>query len=118
MAKSKYGNRRVKLDGYTFDSEAEARRYRELCLLQRTNPREIVDLEVHPRFKLWANGELICTYVADFSYSELNPEGGVRRIVVEDVKGVATPEFKIKAKLFESWYRFPVTVIPVKSLRK
>ena len=33
MRRSKYGNKKIQIDGYTFDSLAEGRRYRELKLL-------------------------------------------------------------------------------------
>ena len=97
---SKYGNRRVKLDGYLFDSQAEARRYGELVLLQRAG--EIHYLRVHPSYLLHAGFKVggkpyqPITYIADFEYLE-----GCKTIV-EDVKGrgVVTPVFRIKEKLF------------------
>lgn len=98
---SKYGNRKVQLDGYTFDSKAEARRYMELKL--RIAAGEIVNLMVHPRFEIIPAfvdnmGRKVrgVDYVADFEYQEM-PSGNR---VVEDVKGRATEAFKIKSKLF------------------
>ena len=52
VPRSKYGNQKVALDGHTFDSRAEARRYQELHLLLAAG--EITDLVVHPRFALYA----------------------------------------------------------------
>lgn len=96
----KYNARRVTVDGYTFDSKAEARRYNQLRLLQRAG--DIADLELQPSFELQpgftdASGkrQRAIRYVADFAYTL--PDG---RRVVEDVKGVETAVFKLKRKLF------------------
>src|SRR3990167_1086359 len=87
---SKYGNRRVTADGYTFDSQAEYARFRELRLLARAG--KIQSLQVHPRFDLSVNGVRICRYYADFGYMRGST------YVVEDVKSSATrtPVYRIK----------------------
>jgi len=94
----KYGNRRVQLDGYTFDSQAEANRYVELKLLVRGGV--ISSLRVHPPYIIqsafthkYAGKVREIRYVADFEYVEK----GVQ--VVEDVKGVRTPAYQLKRKL-------------------
>lgn len=96
---SKYHSVKVKLDGYTFDSKAEAARYGELRLLEKAG--EITELKVHPDYQLinpfqyrgkWDRGVI---YEGDFEY--LDSEGAV---VVEDVKGMMTPVFRLKYKLF------------------
>lgn len=95
---NKYHARKVKLDGITFDSQAEADRYRELRLL--ADQGYIQRLRVHPTYLLQEpfqhNGKRIQAihYEADFEYWD----GGVW--VVEDVKGYETAVFKIKRKLF------------------
>lgn len=101
---SKYGNRRCKEDGYTFDSEAERDRYREIRLL--LNAHRISEVCVHPRFPLVVNGAKIGAYVADFSYTETvnSYDGPVSTKWVEDVKGAETAVFKLKAKLFRALY--------------
>ena len=111
---SKYNARKVRLDGYTFDSEAEARRYGELKLLAQAG--EIFALEVHPRFVLldgflhWGERVRKIEYVADFAYNEVdplataNPRLPVMRRVVEDVKGVKTQVYQLKVKLFKKRY--------------
>jgi hypothetical protein len=94
--RSKYGNRKVTLAGYTFDSQAESRRY--LVLRARLAAGEIIDLEVHPGYRLEVNGVLICRYVADFAYHD--PETYAE--TVEDVKSAATrtlPVYRLKARL-------------------
>lgn len=100
---SKYRNRRCKVDGHSFDSKAEADRYRVLKDMQEHG--EITGLTLQPQFELLpsfsSRGEHFRSirYVADFSYHK----DGVH--VVEDVKGMATAVFKLKAKMFR--YRYP-----------
>lgn len=99
MAKkrTKYGARKVKCDGYTFDSQMEHFRYLELKLMLGSGT--ISDLSVHPKFMLQAGftygGKRIrpICYYADFMYTE---DG---RTIVEDVKGKATAVWKLKWKL-------------------
>ena len=99
---SKYRNKRVTLDGYTFDSKAEARRYQELRLLHQAG--EIRKLRTHPRYTLLDPFECkgvryrSIVYEGDFEYIE----NGVQ--VVEDVKGKATAVFVLKKKLFLKRY--------------
>lgn len=98
MKPSKYGNRKTTVDGISFASAKEARRYADLKLLERVG--EIEHLQLQPRFPLKVDGKLVCTYVADFQYVAK----GRAIATVEDVKGVQTEAFKIKRKLFEALY--------------
>lgn len=66
VSTSKMHNIRTRIDGYTFDSLSEARRYGELKIEALAG--SITDLQVHPRFGLDVNGVHICDYEADFSY--------------------------------------------------
>ena len=99
---SKYNNKKTQIDMYVFDSVAEAKRYKELKLLERAG--EISNLELQPRFILQdsfkKNGRTYrkIEYVADFKYIENG------KTIVEDVKGLQTDVFKIKHKLFEKKY--------------
>jgi hypothetical protein len=102
--RNKYGNRKVFLYGFHFDSQAEANRYGELRLLEQAG--EITDLVVHPRYLLQegftnAEGRRVYPihYIADFEYIE----DGKR--IVEDVKGHQTAVFRLKRKLFEYRYQ-------------
>lgn len=95
---NKYHARRVKRDGMTFDSAAEYDRWRELLLMQRAGA--ITGLVRQVRFELIpsqrVDGKLVergVSYIADFAYHR---DG---ELVVEDVKGVRTPEYIIKRKL-------------------
>jgi hypothetical protein len=107
---SKYHNRRVSLDGYTFDSAAEARRYQELRLMEAAG--ELRDIEVHPRFRVEVMGcdgkaHHICDYVSDFRYWDCRGH----RFVVEDVKGVRTQAYILKRKLVEALYGWTITEV-------
>lgn len=102
--KSKYNARKKELDGHVFDSTAEARRYTQLKEEQRLGL--ISALELQPRFLLQEgfrdeSGKWVrkIEYVADFRYLR----GGAE--IVEDAKGMATPLFTLKLKLFRAKFR-------------
>ncbi|MCL1994654.1 MAG: DUF1064 domain-containing protein, partial [Defluviitaleaceae bacterium] len=82
MKYNKYGNKKTQIDGYTFDSKAEAARYQELKLLQASG--DIKELELQPEFTLIPaqkiNSKLqgkiterAVKYKADFAYKQLVP---------------------------------------------
>lgn len=98
---SKYHNEPTMVGDERLDSKREARRYEALKLLERAG--EISNLKRQVRFRLEVNGHLICNYVADFTYTE----GG--DFVVEDVKGVRTPVYKIKRALMLAVHGIKVT---------
>ena len=106
---SKYRNKKIKIDGYTFDSLKEGRRYEELKLLRDQG--KIKELKVHPRYPLLSmNGDHICTYVGDFEYEVDGPstKNGIKWIkVTEDVKSPITRKcavYRIKKKWFKADY--------------
>lgn len=92
VPRNKFGAKRTELDGIVFDSKGEAQRWAELCLLERMG--QISDLKRQVPVTLTAHGYPICRMVLDFQYVE----NGLA--VAEDFKGWATPEWKLKAKLF------------------
>lgn len=94
---TKYGAKKTEVDGFVFDSKAEANRYSELVLAERAG--EISNLVVQPMFPLIVNDKKIGKYIADFQYTDRD---GNR--VVEDVKGVSTPVYRLKKKLVEAIY--------------
>ena len=109
--RSKYGNTRTVVDGISFASKAEAKRYGELKLLERAG--EIVHLRLQPEFKLWGRGgTVICKYRADFAYMTIGIDGMMQSETVEDVKGVRTPVYRLKAKMFQDCYGFAITEVP------
>lgn len=98
--KRKYGNRKVALDGHTFDSKLEAARYQQLKLLERAG--KITGLELQPRFELIpkqrrddGKPERACEYVADFRYTDAS----TGQTVIEDAKGMRTRDYIVKRKL-------------------
>ncbi len=96
MNKNKYRAVKTEVDGIVFDSKREAARYMELMLLERAG--EISHLELQPKYDCIINGKKICTYKADFRY--FTKLGNI----VEDVKGVKTPIYRLKKKLVEALY--------------
>lgn len=92
-ARNKYRNVKTVVDGITFDSKKEAKRYGELKLLEKAG--EITDLELQPEYPLNVNGKTVAKYRGDFRY--FDRRNGV--VVHEDVKGVQTPVFRLKKKI-------------------
>lgn len=99
---NKYKNKPTVVDGIRFASKAEARRWGELRLLERA--KKISGLRRQPSFALVVAGQKIALYVGDFSYFEPSPRLGDVIPVCEDVKGMETRVFKLKAKLFRALY--------------
>lgn len=91
----KYHAQRTIVGEHSFASKAEATRYAELKMLERAG--EIRDLVLQPRYDLIVAGQKICVYVADFAYTDRD---GTPRII--DVKGVKTPVYALKRKLFHA----------------
>lgn len=94
----KYQSKKTVVDGITFDSAKEAKRYAELRLLQRAG--QIFELQRQVPYvlvpKQVIDGKTVerpVVYKADFVYTENGSE------VVEDVKGLRTKEYIIKRKL-------------------
>jgi len=81
------------IDGHRFPSLAEGRRYKELKLLEQAGM--IYGLKLQSPFPVIVIDKYICTYLADFDYYN-----GAGR-VIEDVKGVKTPVYKLKKKLVD-----------------
>lgn len=107
----KYNAVKTEVDGIIFDSKKEAAEYQTLKLLERVGA--ITDLQLQPTFELQAayvdsNGkrQRAIVYKADFAYTQ---EG--RRVIV-DVKGMKTPVFRIKEKMFRE--RFPELQLVIK----
>lgn len=106
----KYHAQPTIVDGIKFASKAEAKRYSELKLLERA--KEIGGLCCQPRYTIVVNGKKVCDYIADFSYHD------GKKYVVEDVKGVRTPLFVLKKKLFEITHGIEITEISKSRSRK
>jgi len=103
VSRSKYGNRKTVVDGIEFDSAAEARRWTDLRVLERVGL--VRDIRRQVVFPLCVNGVEVCKYEADFIYDEIAARG----IVIEDVKGIQTAVFRLKAR-FMAALGTPVTI--------
>lgn len=94
---SKYHAKKTVVDGIEFDSAKEAKRYLMLRAMEEDGKiqglRLQVPFELVPSFECDGVKYRGMKYVADFVYYRDGKQ------VVEDVKGVKTPEYKMKKKL-------------------
>lgn len=97
---SKYNAKKVVIDDITFDSTFEGKRYLALKLKQRIG--DISDLTLQVPFKIVVNNAHICSYIADFVYVEHDMK------IVEDAKGVKTPEYQLKKKLMKAVFNIDI----------
>ena len=102
--RGKYNAKKTEVDGRVFDSRAEARRYSELCLMEKAG--EIKDIECQPLYQVWIADKHICNYFADFKY--WTKDGAM---IVEDVKGMKTPVYRLKKKMVEAQHNITITEI-------
>jgi hypothetical protein len=95
---SKYKAIRTEVDGITFSSKKESKRYADLKLLEKAG--KIKNLHLQPVIPLPVKEEMICRYVADFGYwdNEKNVD------ILEDCKGCKTPVYRLKKKLVKAIY--------------
>lgn len=102
---NKYNAQKTVVDGITFDSLAESRRYQYLKTWSGSG--EITSLTCHPRWELCVNGKKISRYTADFSYIL---DG---KLVVEDVKSspTRTRDYIIRKKLMDAIYNIQITEV-------
>ena len=108
---TKYHNRKVQIEGITFDSKKEAQRYCELRLLEKRG--EITQLCRQVPFslipaELGADRKKLreIVYIADFVYT--TKRDGVSQQHVEDVKGVKTDVYQLKKRLM--WHLWGINV--------
>ena len=101
---SKYHATKTVIDGITFDSKKEAKRYAELKLLERAGKiRDLqrqVRVELVPPFNCDGKHFRGIYYVVDFTYTDADGN-----IVWEDVKGMKTSVYLIKRKLVAYRYQ-------------
>jgi hypothetical protein len=114
--RSKYGNKPVAVDGYRIDSGREARRWRELQLMEING--KIHDLVRQPKYIL-APGVMIAgegrkrpamRYRADFAYVEV----ATGHRIVEDVKSAPTAakaDFRMRQHLMKSVHGIDVRIV-------
>ncbi len=101
--KNKYNAKKITYDGETFDSAKEAKRWSELRLMEAagliTGLRRQVPFCLVPAQKGGIRSEKAVYYKADFVYMSRDLLG--EEMIIEDVKGFRTPEYKIKRKLMK-----------------
>lgn len=98
-------------------SEAEAVRYEQL--LDMTERGLVTKLECQPRYQCTINGWKICDYIADFRFTwhgapppdVIWPHDPRGYEVVEEVKGMETPEWKLKCRLVRALHGIEIRVI-------
>ena len=95
---SKYGNKKVEINGIQFDSKREARRYLDLRAMEIAGQIQNLQLQVKytliPRQRI--DGKVVereVNYVADFVYEQNG------KTVVEDSKGHRTKDYILKRKM-------------------
>lgn len=98
--KSKYGNKKVLVDGIEFDSQKEAFRYQHLKILLSAGL--ISDLRLQVPYELNPGGTHSLKYVADFVYWQEGKE------VVEDSKGYRTKEYRKKRRLMKKVHNITI----------
>lgn len=105
---SKYKAEKIVVDGYKFDSKIEAKYYEYLKELKAKglilNFELQPEFELQPNFESWGKKHKKIMYRADFLVYGL-----FHLDKVIDIKGMATPEAKLKRKLFN--YKYPNYVL-------
>jgi len=105
---SKKAKEKRTLNGYTFDSDIEYKFY--VFTLSQQEEGLIKEIIVQPKFELQPKYEKMgkkvrcIQYIADFQIEYANGD-----IVIFDVKGMVTPEFKLKRKIWD--YIFPDKIL-------
>lgn len=98
LQKSKWGRaKKTVYDGVKYDSKFEASYARELGLRQKAG--EIIEFETHKRIPLIVNGYHVADYYIDFVV--YHADGDIEYI---ETKGVKTPVWVLKWKIFEATY--------------
>ena len=104
---SRYGVKRIEIEGVVFDSADEGRRYQ--MLLQEERLGRIRDIRRQVPYRFEEKGRLCFTYRSDFNYIVV--ETGEE--IVEDVKGVRTEIYKLKKKLIEARFGIVISEWPI-----
>lgn len=107
--KNKYGAKKagsLLFEGRMFDSKAERDRAEQLKVMEKDG--DIQDLELQPQTSL-SRAEI--GYKPDFAYVE----NGVQ--IYEDVKGVETEGFRLKARLWKKYGFGPLRITKRKGVK-
>ncbi|WP_443660668.1 DUF1064 domain-containing protein [Clostridium algidicarnis] len=104
MKKSKYGAKKITIDGITFDSKDEARYYEYLKKLKIEG--KIINFELQPKYELQPGFKKMSktyraiTYSPDFLIYHLDD---TEELI--DVKGMSTQQGEMRKKMFD--YKYP-----------
>ena len=109
--RSKYGNRKIMLDGILFDSIAEMNRWAKLRQWEMAGAiselKRQVPYLVCPPVRLCEEDRASgIKYVVDFQYNHTT-DG----LVLEDVKGIDTPISRLKRRLIKHQYGLDVRIV-------
>lgn len=106
-AVSKYRAKKTEYNGEIYDSKAEARFAATLELMKKAKgDAKMVAIQRQYVFQIELNGKKICKYIADFACTFADG-----RQLFYDVKGFATPVYKLKKKLVEAQYGIQIIEI-------
>lgn len=104
MVKSKYGAKKITIDGIVFDSKDEGKYYEYLKKLKAQG--KILNFELQPKYELIPSFKKnrksyrAMTYTPDFLIYHLD---GTEELI--DVKGMSTQQGEMRRKLFD--YKYP-----------
>lgn len=103
MAKNKYKNKEIVFDWIKFDSQIEMKYYQYLLSVFGPNGKQMIKVQpkyiIQDKFSLRGETFRAIEYIADFEF--VLPWN---RIIVVDIKGMATEIAKIKRKMFLKRY--------------
>ena len=103
--RNKFGAVKATVDGITFHSKREARRYTQL--IPRVRAGQLQGFQRQVPYVLTINGVRITEYRSDFEYTVTAT--GER--IVEDSKGFRTPDYVIKRALMRAVHNIVVTEV-------
>lgn len=92
---NKYHNEKIEIDGIRYDSKREYLRHKQLLLKEKAG--EIQNLRFHDKKDtIILQKTPLIKYEPDFCYEENG------KLIIEDLKGYQTKEFKLKKKMIIS----------------
>lgn len=130
IKKNKYNAQKTIVDGWTFDSKAEAKRYHELKLMQKNDEIQYFLCQVPFRlpgniiyrvdFQIarhsWKCNKCQFVYFCDCMIYGNEYLDHVNEIIYEDVKGVLTDVSRIKIKQVQEIYGITINLITKKGV--
>ena len=97
---NKFGNIHTKCPhNHTHPSKSEAAHCIKLHLWLKSKDCPFTSIEYEPLYKIEVNARLICIHKPDFLLTYKSGE-----LVIHEVKGKPTPDWKLKRKLFMALY--------------